>query len=88
MAIKRKNEKRKKEKVRIVRPNNVNYTFINDDAIYIQSEDKNDENNNTRQKLHDIAKKSIKDLKTTKTHYKSNRSPKSQQIILPFTNRI
>ena len=72
-------KKKKIGKARIVRPNNVNYTFTNNDFIYIQPENKQSENNDTRQKLRYIAKKSIKNSKMKKLHYKSNSSPKSQQ---------
>jgi len=67
-------EKKKTGKARIVCPNNVNYTFIDDGTIYIQSESRPDENNNIDQKMLDVTKKSLKDLKMTKIHYKSNKS--------------
>ncbi|MEO9276616.1 MAG: hypothetical protein ABI340_02380 [Nitrososphaera sp.] len=71
-------KKKRKGKARIVHPINVNYTFINDGTISIQSEEKNDKSTSTRKNLRDT-KKSLKDPKATKMKYRSNRSPKSQQ---------
>lgn len=71
--------KKKKGKARIVRPSNVNYSFINDETISIQSEEKNDKSTSASKNLRDITKKSLKDQKATKMKYRSNRSPKSQQ---------
>ncbi len=76
-------KKKKIGKVKIVRPNNVNYTFVNNDFLYIRPENKQNENNDTNQKLRYITKKSIKNLKMKKSHYKSNTSPKSQQNHSP-----
>lgn len=73
-------EKKKSGKARIVRPNNVNYTFIGD--IIPQTDNKQKEND-TKKKTK-FVRNTLKDTKTTKTHYKSNsRSPKSQQNHSP-----
>jgi len=73
-------EKKKSGKARIVRPNNVNHTFIGD--IIPQTNDKQKEND-TKKKTK-FVRNTLKDTKTTKTHYKSNsRSPKSQQNHSP-----
>lgn len=74
------NRKKKTNRVRIVKSNSINYTFIGN--IIPQTSDKQKEN--------DIRKKTkfvrhiLKDSKTAKTHYKSNStSPKSQQNHSP-----
>jgi len=71
---------KKKNKVKIVKSDSINYTFIHN--ILLQTD--------SRQKEIDTRKKpkfvrnTLKDAKTTKTHYKSNsRSPKSQQNHSP-----
>lgn len=71
---------KKKNKVRIVKSDSINYTFIGD--VIPQTD--------TKQKEADTKKKpkfvrnTLKDAKTAKTHYKSNRrSPKSQQNHSP-----
>lgn len=71
---------KKKNQVKIVRSDSINYTFVGDVVP----------KNNDKQKEADTKKKAkfvrhtLKDSKTTKTHYKSNNSsPKSQQNHSP-----
>ena len=72
--------KKKTSKVRIVKSDSINYTFI-DDAIP-QTSDKQKENDT--EKKAKFVRNTLKDTKTAKTHYKSNsRSPKSQQNHSP-----
>ncbi len=71
---------KKKNKVRIVKSDSINYTFIGD--IIHQTNDKQKENN-TKKKIK-FVRNTLKDAKTSKIHYKSNsRSPKSQQNHSP-----
>ncbi len=68
---------KKKNRVKVVKPNSVNYTFI--DNVIPQTKSKKRENNKNK-KINEFTSKTLKDSKTTKTHYKFNsRSPKSQQ---------
>ena len=68
---------KKKNRVKVVKPNSVNYTFI--DNVIPQTKSKERENNKNK-KINEFTSKTLKDSKTTKTHYKFNsRSPKSQQ---------
>lgn len=68
---------KKKNRVKVAKPNSVNYTFI--DNVIPQTKSKKRENNKN-QKINEFTSKTLKDSKTTKTYYKFNsRSPKSQQ---------
>jgi hypothetical protein len=72
--------KKKTSKVRIVKSDSVNYTFIDD--VITQTNDKQKEND--AKKKAKFVRHTLKDSKTTKTHYKSNsKSPKSQQNHSP-----
>jgi hypothetical protein len=71
---------KKKNKVRIVKSDSINYTFIDDAILQTDSTQKE---NDTKKKLK-FVRNTLKDAKTAKTHYKSNsRSPKSQQNHSP-----
>ncbi|HEX5358421.1 MAG TPA: hypothetical protein VFW99_00740 [Candidatus Nitrosotalea sp.] len=71
---------KKKNKVRIVKLDSINYTFI--DETIPQTDSKQKEND-TKKKPR-FVRNTLKDAKTSKTHYKSNsRSPKSQQNHSP-----
>ncbi len=73
--------KKKINRVRAVKSNSVNYTFIDDVIIQTNNEEKV---NDTKKKTSQFVRKTLKDAKTTKTHYKLNsRSPKSQQNHSP-----
>lgn len=72
-------EKKKVNRVRVVKPNSINYTFTNDIIILPNKDDRQDKNNQ-KKKAHKFTKKTRKDLTTTRTHYKPSRSPKSQQV--------
>lgn len=73
-------EKKKSGKARIVRPNNVNYTFIGD--IIPTTSDKQKESG--IKKKTKFVRNTLKNAKTSKIHYTSNsRSPKSQQNHSP-----
>ena len=68
---------KKKNRVKVVKPNSVNYTFLDD--VIPQTKSKEQEKNKDK-KINEFTRKTLKDSKTTKTHYKFNsRSPKSQQ---------
>jgi len=72
--------KKKTSKVRIVKSDSINYTFIDD--IIPQTSDKQKEND--AKKKTKFVRHTLKDSETTKTHYKSNSSsPKSQQNHSP-----
>ncbi|MGI0046354.1 MAG: hypothetical protein ACREBB_04095 [Nitrosotalea sp.] len=65
---------KKKNQAKIVKPNSVNYTFI--DIVISQIESKKPQKKKDK-KINKFTKKTLKD---SKTHYKFNsRSPKSQQ---------
>ena len=69
--------KKKTVRAKVVKPNSGNYTFIGD--IIPQTKSKEQENRRDR-KNNEFARKTLKDSKTVRTHYKFNsRSPKSQQ---------
>jgi hypothetical protein len=69
-------EKKKRNRVRVVKSDSINYTFIGD--VISQTNDKQKENN--VKKKTKFVRNTLKDTKTVKTRYKSNsRSPKSQQ---------
>ena len=71
---------KKKNKVKIVKSDSLNYTFI--DETIPQTDSKQKEND-IKKKLK-FVRNTLKDTKTSKTHYKSNsRSPKSQQNHSP-----
>ena len=71
--------KKNTNSVRIVKSHITNYTFI-ENAITQTSKQKE---NNTKKKTK-FVRNTLKDTKTTKTHYKSNsKSPKSQQNHSP-----
>ena len=71
---------KKKNKIRIVKLDSLNYTFI--DETIPQTDSKQKENY-IKKKLK-FVRNTLKDTKTSKTHYKSNsRSPKSQQNHSP-----
>lgn len=74
-------EKKKKSMGRIIKSTSNDYTFIDDINMTPKENNKEDDKqikNKTKKK--DYAKKTLKDLTATKTHYKSIRqSPKSQQ---------
>lgn len=71
--------KTKKNKVRILRSDSINYTFIGD--IIPKTNDKQKDGANKKIKF---VRHALKDSKTTKTHYKSSgSSPKSQQNHSP-----
>ena len=68
---------KKKKRVKVVKSNSVNYTFLDD--VISQTKSKKQEQNKDK-KINEFTRKTLKDSKTTKTHYKFNsRSPKSQQ---------
>jgi hypothetical protein len=72
-------EKKKRNRMRIVKPNSINYTFTSDVAVLSKKDDKRNKGNQ-KEKAHEFTKKTLKDLTATKTHYKPNRkNPKSQQ---------
>ncbi|MGI0058251.1 MAG: hypothetical protein ACREBJ_00655 [Nitrosotalea sp.] len=69
--------KKKTVRAKVVKPNSVNYTFIADVVQHTKSKE---HENKKDKKTNDFDRKTLKDSKTTKTHYKFNsRSPKSQQ---------
>lgn len=69
----------KKNKVRIVKSDSINYTFIGDVIPKINKQ----KEANTKMKTK-FVRHTLKDSKTTKTHYKStSNSPKSQQNHSP-----
>ena len=71
---------KKKNKVRIVKSDSINYTFIYDTIPKTDSKQKE----NDAKKKTKFVRNTLKDTKTAKTHYKSNsRSPKSQQNHSP-----
>lgn len=71
---------KKKNKVRIVKSDSINYTFIND--VIPKINDKQKEANAKKKAA--FVRHTLKDSKTAKTHYKSNSSsPKSQQNHSP-----
>ena len=73
--------KKKTSKVRIVKLDSINYTFIGD--VIPKTSDNQEENESKKTKF---VRHTLKDskTKTTKTHYKSNSSsPKSQQNHSP-----
>lgn len=71
---------KKISKVRIVKSDSINYTFIGD--LVTQTSDKQKEND--VKKKAKFVRHTLKDSKTAKTHYKSNSSsPKSQQNHSP-----
>lgn len=71
---------KKKNKIKIVRSDSISYTFI-DDAIPQTDNKKRETDTKKKPKF---VRNTLKDAKTTKTHYKSNsRSPKSQQNHSP-----
>ena len=71
---------KKKNKVRIVKSDSINYTFIDD--VISQTSDKQKEDNTKKKPK--FVRHTLKDSKTTKIHYKSNSSsPKSQQNHSP-----
>ncbi len=68
---------KKKNRAKVMKPNSVNYTFV--DAVTSQIESKEPQKSKDK-KINEFTRKTLKDSKTTKTHYKFNsRSPKSQQ---------
>ena len=68
---------KKKNRVKVVKPNSVNYTFLDD--VISQTKSKEREKNKDK-KINEFTRKTLKNSKTKKTHYKFNsRSPKSQQ---------
>lgn len=68
---------KKKNRVKVVTSNSVNYTFIDESVHLMES---NEPHKNRNKKIYEFTRKTLKDHKTTKTHYKFNkRSPKSQQ---------
>ena len=68
---------KKKNRVKVVKPNSVNYTFIDDTIPQTKSKERE---NNKNKKINEFTSKTLRNSKTTKTHYKFNsRSPKSQQ---------
>ena len=73
--------KRKKiYKVRILKKDSLNYTFI--ENVSTQTSDNNE--NDVKKKENQFVRNTLKDTKTEKIHYKSNnRSPKSQQNHSP-----
>lgn len=71
---------KKKNKVRIVKLDSLNYTFIDETIPQTDSIQKE----NDIKKKPKFVRNTLKDTKTSKTHYKSNsRSPKSQQNHSP-----
>lgn len=80
MILRKMNEKKKNNRVRIVKSDSINYTFI--ENIIPQTNVKQKEND-TKKKTK-FVRNTLKDAKTAKTHYKSNsKSPKSQQNHSP-----
>ncbi len=72
--------KKKTSKVRIVKSDSINYTFIGD--VIPKTSDTQKEND--AKKKTKFVRHTLKDSKTIKTHYKSNSSsPKSQQNHSP-----
>lgn len=72
-------EKKKKSRARAIKIDSINYTFTNDIAVLPKKDDNQNESSQKR-RVHEFTKKTLKDLTTTKTHYKPNRrNPKSQQ---------
>ncbi len=70
--------KMKTSNVRIVKPDSINYTFIDN---ITKASSKQKENNVKKKKF---IRNTLKDTKTARTHYKSNsKSPKSQQNHSP-----
>jgi len=68
---------KKKNRVKVVKPNSVNYTFVDDVIPQIESKEPD---KNKDKKINEFTRKILKDHKTIKTHYKfNNKSPKSQQ---------
>lgn len=71
---------KKINKVRIVKSDSINYTFIDDTLPQTDTKQKE---NDAKKKVK-FVRNTLKDTKTAKTHYKSNsRSPKSQQNHSP-----
>lgn len=74
-------EKKKINRVRIVKTDSINYTFLED---VIPKTNDGQKENYTKKNTRLFVKKTLKDSKKAKSRYKSNsRSPKSQQNHSP-----